>query len=311
MPSNIIIQSPLQHQQVEVEGASIHVVEGGAANKPTVLFLHGWPESWATFEQVMSPLSTEAHVVAIDLPGVGASEVPPRANDKRTLAKYVHGVITKLALQNVTLVGHDAGGMIVYAYLHAYPETLQRAVIMNVVIPGIDPWSEVVANPHIWHFAFHSIPKLPEALVADRLAAYFDYFYDQLSGPAGVGKAAREIAVQAYARPEALHIGFEWYRAFPQDEKDNLAVKGNPIQTPVLYLRGEREQGDIEHYVSGLRSGGLLNVQGLIIPNSGHFMSEEQPEALLTALQAFLNSSDPIEPANKRSSRSAADVRGI
>jgi pimeloyl-ACP methyl ester carboxylesterase len=311
MPSKVIAQSSLQHRQVEVEGVPIHVVEGGTTHKPAVLFLHGWPESWATFEQIMNPLSTEAHVVAIDMPGVGASEVPPRANDKRTLAKYVHGVITKLALQNVTLVGHDAGGMIVYAYLHAYPETLQRAAIMNVVIPGIDPWSEVVANPHIWHFAFHSIPKLPETLVAGRQAAYFDYFYDQLSGPAGVGQAAREIAVQAYARPEALRTGFEWYRAFPQDEKDNLAVKGNFVQTPVLYLRGEREQGDLDRYLRGLRSGGLLNVQGGIIPNSGHFMSEEQPDALLNALRAFLSSSDPIEPADKRSSRSTADVRGI
>src|SRR4051812_9773451 len=101
MPSKTVAQSPLQHRQVDVEGISIHVVEGGAAEKPTVLFLHGWPESWATFEQIISPLSAEAHVVAIDLPGIGASETPPRANDKRTLAQYVHSLITRLELQNV------------------------------------------------------------------------------------------------------------------------------------------------------------------------------------------------------------------
>jgi pimeloyl-ACP methyl ester carboxylesterase len=47
----------------------------------------------------------------------------------------------------VTLVGHDIGGMIVYAYLHAYPDTIEQAVIMNVVIPAVDPWSEVIRNP--------------------------------------------------------------------------------------------------------------------------------------------------------------------
>ncbi len=70
MPSNSTAQSPLQHRQIQVQGASIHVVEGGAREKPAVLFLHGWPESWARWEQIMIPLSAEAHVVAIDLPGV-------------------------------------------------------------------------------------------------------------------------------------------------------------------------------------------------------------------------------------------------
>ena len=65
-------------------------------------------------------------------------------------------------MTDVTLAGHDAGGQIVYAYLHAYPEDLARAVIMNVAIPGLDPWDEVKRNPHIWHFAFHAVPELPE-----------------------------------------------------------------------------------------------------------------------------------------------------
>jgi hypothetical protein len=65
---------------------------------------------------------------------------------------------------------------------------------------------------------------------------------------------------QAYARPVALRTGFEWYRAFPQDEKDNQGDKGDLVQTAVLYLRGEHEAGDLERYLNGLRSGGLRNV---------------------------------------------------
>jgi pimeloyl-ACP methyl ester carboxylesterase len=187
MENNRTDPHSLRHRKIAVDGASIHIVEGGAAGRPAILFLHGWPESWKLFEQIMLPLSAKAHVVALDLPGIGASVTPPDANDKRTLARYVHGVLTALNLQHVTFVGHDVGGMIVYAYLHVYPETLQRAVIMNVVIPGLDPWFDVVRNPHIWHFAFHAIPELPERLVAGKQAAYFDYFYDQLAGLVGSG----------------------------------------------------------------------------------------------------------------------------
>ena len=44
------------------------------------------------------------------------------------------------------------------------------------VAPGVEPWTKVQANPYIWHFAFHSIPVLPETLVAGRERPYFDYF---------------------------------------------------------------------------------------------------------------------------------------
>ncbi len=279
----------IHHRQVEVDGLSIHVAEAGAAEKPAVVCLHGWPEDWSAFEQVMVALGREAHVVAPDLPGIGGSLTPPAANDKRALAGHIHAMIRALGLQEVTLVGHDVGGMIVYAYLHAYPEDLQRAVLMNIAVPGVDPWDEVERNPYIWHFAFHAIPGLPEALVTGKQALYFDFFYNAISArPDGVSPEARARYVQAYSRPEALHTGFEWYRAFPQDKKDNLEVKGQVVQTPILYLRGERESGNIEAYLQGFREGGLGNLQGRLIAESGHFAPDEQPEGLAAALRRFM-----------------------
>jgi pimeloyl-ACP methyl ester carboxylesterase len=145
-------ENSLRHHQVEVDQVSIHVIDGGTLEKPAVIFLHGWPENWAAFREVMLGLSNEAHVVSMDLPGVGASQGLPRSNDKRTLATYVAGVIEQMGLKAVALVGHDVGGQIVYSYLRSYPHHLRKAVIMNVAIPGISPWSEVKGNPRISHF---------------------------------------------------------------------------------------------------------------------------------------------------------------
>jgi pimeloyl-ACP methyl ester carboxylesterase len=282
--------SPLRHRQVDVEGVSLHVVESGTPGGESLFFLHGWPASSAAFKSVMLELGGSVHGVAIDLPGIGGSEGEPAGHDKRTLARYVDGAISALGLEDVTLVGHDVGGQIAYAYLHAYPGRLKRAVLMNIVVPGVDPWSEVERNPHIWHFAFHAVPKLPELLVADHVAKYFAFFYDALAGPAGVGEEARRTYAQAYSRPSALRTGFDWYRAFAQDEKDNLAVKGQPVSTPVLYLRGECEPGDMEAYLKGFRDGGLQGVRPTVLPNSGHFAPDEQPAALAEALRQFLES---------------------
>ena len=72
---------------------------------------------------------------------------------------------------------------------------------------------------------------------------------------------------------------------FPQDEKENLASKGNSVQTRVLYLRGDRETGNLEDYVKGLRESGLPNVEGRLIPNSGHYAPDEQPGEVVAILR--------------------------
>lgn len=240
----------------------------------------------------MEMLGPERRVVALDLPGIGQSPLPPTSNDKRFLAKVVHQLVGTLGLRDLTLVGHDVGGQIVYAYLRAYPGELRRAVIMNVAIPGVDPWNDVVRDPAIWHFGFHAVPQLPELLVHGRQADYFDFFFNAIAAdPEAIDPSTRALYAAGYDRMDALRTGFDWYRAFQQDASDNQK-ESRRDRTPVLYLRGEAERGiELERYVSGLRGSGLLSVQGQVIPNSGHFAPDEQPEAVAGTLSSFMNGS--------------------
>jgi pimeloyl-ACP methyl ester carboxylesterase len=275
------------HKQIMVDGISIHVVESGVG-KSSILFLHGWPENWMAFKDIMISLSNQFHVVAIDLPGIGKSTPTTPSHDKSTISRFVYDVIKSLKLDDVTLVGHDVGGQIVYAFLHNYPNELSRAVIMNVAIPGIEPWDEVKKNPYIWHFAFHLIPELPELLIYGKQAPYFDYFYNEISAdPNSIDRKRREVYVESYSEIQALKTGFEWYRAFPQDEKDNIQNKDDIIETPVLYLR-EGTSDILELYLKGLHNGGLTNLQGKIIENSGHFSPEEQPKTVISLIKEFI-----------------------
>jgi len=284
----------LRHRQVDIDDLSIHVVDAGGDRLPAIVFLHGWPQCWAAFEPVMMRLLGQARVVAMDLPGIGASTGTPPSNTKRALGEIVHAVIARLNLHDVTLVGHDVGGQIAYALLRAHAPALQRVVLMNIAIPGVDPWSEVVRNPAIWHFAFHAVPELPEALVGGRQEKYFRYFFDRIAAqPGAISDDAQRLYAEAYARPEALHIGFEWYRAFTQDEADNLRMRHEVLGTPVHYLRGQKEAGlALERYVRGLRDAGLRNVTGQAIPDCGHFTADEQPAALVAALRGFIGLAD-------------------
>ena len=125
-------------------------------------------------------------------------------------------------------------------------------------------------------------------MVLGKQRVYFDYFFDLLAKDhSAIGDAAREHYVTAYESPQALHAGFDWYRAFGKDAETNRKDTAN-VQTPLLYLRGEFESGDIQEYANGFRAVGFDSVTTARIPGSGHFTPEENPEAVWAEIARFL-----------------------
>jgi pimeloyl-ACP methyl ester carboxylesterase len=277
-----------RHQQVSAAGCSVHVVEADGSGGRPFLFLHGWPESWGIWRQVMALASGQARPIAVDLPGVGRSRGGHLDGSKAQLADSVHDLITTLGLADVTLVGHDIGGMIAYSFLRRFRDAA-RVVIMDTLVPGIQPWDQAIRQPYLWHFALHSVPGLPEALVQGRQRRYFDYFYDVLSpDPQLIDDASRAEYVEAYHDAEALAAGFDWYRAFPQDARDNVAAaRQEPVMTPLLYLRGDHEGGDIGAYVDGFRSAGVRDLRSRVILKAGHFAPQDAPAAVWEQIEQF------------------------
>jgi pimeloyl-ACP methyl ester carboxylesterase len=276
------------HHRVVVDEVSIHVVAAGDPGGRPVLFLHGWPESWLTWRPTMELAGDQIRSIALDLPGVGESDGVVTNATKAHLAEVVHNVVRQLGLSPFVLVGHDIGGMVAYSYLRKYDD-VERAVIMDVVLPGVSPWEEVLRNPYLWHFAMHAIPDLPELLVQGHQGAYFEYFYSAIAArPDKISRSVRARYVDAYRTDSSLQAGFDWYRAFPTDAEDNESSKGRALATPLLYLRGEHESGEIDTYLSGLRDAGVTNVSGAIIAGAGHFTQEEATEETWDTIRGFL-----------------------
>lgn len=284
-----------RHDDLDLDSARVHVVQVGAPDAAPVVFLHGFPESWREWRAVMAAAARDGYrAVALDLPGVGGSRPTtqrPVPVSKAQIAATVHELVDALGLTDVTLVGHDIGGMVVYAYLRRYPE-LARAVIMDIVLPGVPPWEDFVRQPFLWHFAFHAIPQLPESLVQGRQREYFDYFYDVLAAdPAAVTAEMRAAYADAYGSDAALSSAFGWFRAFAEDVEHNrrAAAQCPPVATPLLYMRGEHERsGSIDSYVAGLRGVGLASVEPALVPNAGHFPPEEAPEPTWRLIRQFV-----------------------
>ncbi len=271
--------------QVAVGDLRFHVAELGDPGAPPFLLLHGWPQDHTAWSPLMEIAAGEARMVAIDLPGVGRSGPGTCAGRKATIADAVRGLVARLGLDRPVVVGHDIGGMVAYAYLRRHDDAARAVAILDTAVPGVPPWREVVANPYIWHFAFHAVPGLPERLVDGRHAEYFDYFFDALAAdPSAVGPAARAAYATAYRSPPALAAGFDFYRAFRVDVEDNGAP-AEPTSTPLLYVRGGARGGDVEVYADGFRATGVRDVTTAVVDGAGHFVAEEAPAALWRLLR--------------------------
>jgi pimeloyl-ACP methyl ester carboxylesterase len=98
-----------RHSQVTAGGSSLHVVEAGDPEAAPFVFLHGWPESWSSWRQVMALASQQVRAVAIDLPGVGQSTGNPTDGSKQQLAETVTAAVVRdvglLVHQGVTARG--------------------------------------------------------------------------------------------------------------------------------------------------------------------------------------------------------------
>ena len=179
--------------------------------------------------------------------------------------------------------------MIAFSAARDHGHRIASAVIMNTVLPGLEPWQDILANPQIWHFALHQTPGLPETLVSGRERAYFDFFLDFLAGDKRkIDESLRQELVEAYLPPLALKNGFDWYRAMPRDAARN--AEPAVIDTPILYLRGDADHRSIQPYLDGLAKAGAKRVTGKVIAGSGEILSVEAPQALVGALREFAGS---------------------
>jgi len=224
--------------------------------------------------------------VVPDLRGMGLSSKPAGGFDKKTQAHDVAGVLDTLKIDRAHLVTHDIGNMVGYAFAAQYSQRVTRFALIDAPLPGVGPWEEILKNPLLWHFRFGG-PDM-ERLVAGRERIYLDRFWNEFSAdPAHFTEASREHYAALYALPGAMHSGFAQFAAFDQDALDNkqLLARGK-LPMPVLAVGGEKSFGPQMATVMRFAAG---DVHEAVIPNAGHWLMEEQPEATTTVVVKFLD----------------------
>jgi pimeloyl-ACP methyl ester carboxylesterase len=267
-----------------INGTQLHYVIGGKGD-PVVL-LHGWPQTWYEWRNVMPALARNYTVIAPDLPGLGDS-TPPTSYDTKTIAAYIHQLVNQLGFKSIYLVGHDIGTLVSYPYAAEYPSEVKKLVVMESPIPPFIPPGRL---PSWWNI-FNQVPGIPETLVEGKEREFLTWFYqNEAYNSAAISQADIDEYVSHYSAPGGMHQGFEYYRAIPEGIMQNLNYAKTNLTMPVLALGAgyHKYEGNVTLPLNIYSMEKLAqNVTGIVVPNTGHWIPEEQPKFVVEQLTKF------------------------
>lgn len=280
--------STFRTQTVHVGNVDIHLRIGGKG--PAVVLLHGYGETGDMWAPLAAKLEMDHLVIVPDLRGMGLSSHPEGGFDKASQARDLATILNGLHIDRFALVTHDIGNMVGFALATQQPARVTRFALLDAPVPGIGPWDEILKNPLLWHFRFGG-PDM-ERLVAGRERIYLDRFWNEFAAdPKRFDEASRKHYAALYALPGAMHSGFAQFAAFDQDAIENRAweATGAKLEMPILAVGGEKSFGP--GMAAVMRTAATQVSEG-VIADAGHWLMEEQPDATVKMIDAFLSSSE-------------------
>ena len=279
--------------RVEV-GEGVHIVYRRGGSGAPVVLVHGWPQHSLMWHAIAPQLAERFTVICPDLRGAGASTITRGGYDKTTMAQDLHVLVEHLELGSVNLAGYDLGAGVAGAYARQFRDAVRRLAVMEFALPGFGFEQQMTPQPDWtladnWHLALFSVPEAAEWLCAGRERQLLAWFFWHLSYAGGQVNAEHfEDYVRQVGKPGALRAGIEYYAAVFQDARDNLPLRERPLEVPTLALGGEASSGPA---LTQIWSPVARNLRTQVIPRAGHWLGDENPQAVVDALAAFFGES--------------------
>jgi pimeloyl-ACP methyl ester carboxylesterase len=298
-----IASTELEHHFADLADCRIHYVTRGEG-KP-ILFLHGFPQFWFLWRHQLDDFGDDHAVYAPDLRGYNLSCRPEEveAYRMRHLLADVRELVEQLSLAPLTLVGHDWGGIVSWAFALKYPELLERLVIIDGPPPFTwnrdlreSPKQRDAVN---YMLEFSKPSPEPEEMLAARDFSMMDDLMVRIGGRgAKLSDDERAAYHEAWAQPGALRGGLNYYRAARMGEQ--VASGGVPeeymkkinsqtVEVPTLVIWGANDAALLPSLTRGL-SEWVPQLRVEIVPGAGHWVPYERPDEVNSLIRSFLDS---------------------
>jgi len=285
-----------KNQYATVNGVSLHYVDSGGTGVPLIC-LPGWPQTWYSYLNIGLALAEKYRVLVVDIRGMGTSGKPDSGYDKKTMAKDIYELIRQLGLGKVHLLGHDIGGMVAMSLAFNYPDCIEKLVVMDgahpsegmlqmPLIPPLGTFNKKMTAEaqYVWWMGFNQVKGLPEQLLEGRFRYLLDWLFAYVMiDETKMSAFERGVYASAYNQPESIRASNAWYQTFTQDIEDGKSYQ--QLSLPVLGIGSNVSYNFMKMGLPYVAK----NCEVIGLPDSGHYMIEEQPAKVLAAVLPFLN----------------------
>lgn len=275
-------------QMIDVVGNTLAVNQAGSGLP--VLLLHGAFQTRRLWRPLMESLGDRHTLIAPDLRGLGDSGIGDARFDFQSVGAEMHALMRRLGHERFAVIGHDLGAGVAHAMAAQSPDIVSRLGFMDMLLPGFgfeEAWVPRPEGQFLWFAALNAVPGVIEQLLVGRERAYLDLVLRGgfTANKAAISDADLDAYAEAYAKPGALaHLG-GYFRAMWTNADHVRASATTRLTMPVAAFGGQYSVG--EGAAASMRAV-ADHVESFIVPDSGHWLPEENPAFVRDALAAFL-----------------------
>jgi pimeloyl-ACP methyl ester carboxylesterase len=255
-------------------------------NGEKVLLISGFPETRLSWNRLIPLLSQHFQTVTADLPSFGDSGILSAPATTENVARVFHEFVANLGTP-LHVVAHDFGAWVAYSWALLFQDDFKSLTLMEAGIPGITLTNDIQVSDYKrkWQFIFQMLPDLPAELTKGKEDIYVGWWFkNKVHKPGSVPPSDIAGYVQAYAREGRMDAAFDYCRRIIEDMEFNKRQFKSKLPIRLLAVGGQYSIPTMGDSLGPY----FQNVMSVVIPDSGHFVPEEQPEALAKVLKPFL-----------------------
>jgi pimeloyl-ACP methyl ester carboxylesterase len=276
-----------QQQPLDAKAEAKKIAFDRVGNGEKVLLISGFPQTRRSWNKLLPLLSPEFQAIPADLPSFGDSGILASPATTENAARVFHEFVAANLGAPLHVVAHDFGAWVAYSWALLFPADFKSLTLMEAGIPGVTLTNDIQVSDYKrkWQFVFQMLPDLPAQLTEGKEDIYVGWWFkNKVHTPGAVPAEDVAAYVNAYARKGRMDAAFDYCRNIVNDMDFNKKQFKTKIPIRLLAVGGQYSipaMGDsLKPYFE--------NVTSLVIPDAGHFVPEEQPEALAKSLKAFL-----------------------
>ena len=252
-----------------------------------VLLISGFPQTRRSWNRLVPLLSQKFEAIPADLPSFGDSGILEAPATTENAARVFHEFVTGLGTP-LHVVAHDFGAWVAYSWALLFKEDFKSLTLIDAGIPGVTLLNGIELSDYTrkWNFIFQMLPDLPAELTKGKEDVYVGWWFkNKVYRPGAVPPHDVAAYVAAYARDGRMDAAFDYCRKIVDDIEFNKKQFTAKLPMRLLAVGGQYSIPTMGESLQPY----FQRVTSLVVPDAGHFVPEEQPEALAKSLISFLS----------------------